>query len=172
MEHEKKNRLTLALFSIYLLVLVWSILLKFHFSLSEVHAGRAINLIPFQDSVTVSGLRSIEIFVNIHVFIPFGIYIGILKFNRPFWAKVLPILGTSLAFEIVQFILAIGRTDITDLFNNTLGGMLGIIVYWVLHKILKSRAAKVVHIISIMAIILVPVFITLYLHITGIRIRL
>ncbi|MBP3966673.1 VanZ family protein [Paenibacillus lignilyticus] len=172
MVHEKKNRLTLALFCIYLLVLVWSILFKFHVSLSDIQADRAINLIPFQDSVSVSGLRSMEILVNILVFIPFGTYMGILTFNRPFWTKVLLIFGTSLVLEIVQYICSIGRTDITDLLNNTLGGMLGIVIYRALHKILKTRAAKVVNLFSMMAIILVPLFIALYLSITGIRIRL
>ena len=35
----------------------------------------------------------------------------------------------SLAAEIVQFVFAIGRTDITDVITNTLGGSLGLALY-------------------------------------------
>jgi glycopeptide antibiotics resistance protein len=35
----------------------------------------------------------------------------------------------SVAFETVQYVLSIGFTDITDVMTNTLGGVLGLVLY-------------------------------------------
>ncbi|MBZ6006972.1 VanZ family protein [Paraclostridium bifermentans] len=52
--------------------------------------------------------------------------------------KILTIFGVSLLFEVTQFIFGLGASDITDLINNTLGGAIGILIYFILIKIFKS----------------------------------
>ena len=45
----------------------------------------------------------------------------------------------TLVFEIVQYIFAIGTTDIMDVIHNIVGGCLGIIVGFLSMKMLKGR---------------------------------
>ena len=73
------------------------------------------------------------------IFIPFGIYITMLKSNWSFIKKIIPIFLTSLIVEILQYIFAVGATDITDLIGNTLGGVIGIGIFYLLIKLLKTK---------------------------------
>lgn len=164
MSKEKKNTLTIALFMIYVLALIWIILLKLQFSFAELDRVRSINLIPLQGSVIINGIVSLnEIFDNIIVFIPFGIYINMLKNKWSFIQKVLPIISVSLTFEVLQFIFAIGRTDITDLLGNTLGGIIGIIIYAVLLRIFKNKTIKIINTVALILTVCALALITLLL---------
>ena len=53
--------------------------------------------------------------------------------------KFFLILMTSFIFEVLQYILAIGGTDITDIITNTCGGVTGIGIYWSAIRIFRSR---------------------------------
>ena len=102
---------------------------------------KGINLIPFAGSVIVNNQIDFnEIILNVLAFIPFGIYIGMLKPNWSFLKKIVPIAGVSLLFEVVQFIFAIGGSDITDLMGNTLGGIIGVGVYIVFYKLCQYKS--------------------------------
>ena len=149
METKKKNILTKTLFIIYLLLLAGVVLFKLPFYSNELSDGvRVINLIPFGDS---GNFR--EIFDNILVFIPLGIYISMLNPKWSFIKKLLPIFYLTLAFEIIQFIFAIGRSDITDVLGNTLGGIIGIGIYERFKKMFKKKTFKIANIIALIATI-------------------
>lgn len=146
---KKRNTLTLLLFIIYLLVLTWLILFKLQFSIAVMEGGRVINLVPLLGSLDDNGvIRFSEIIVNILSFIPLGIYICMLKAQWPFVKKTLAIVGLTFVFEIIQFIFAIGRADITDVLSNTLGGIIGIGIYALLCRVLKSRSNKVINVLT------------------------
>lgn len=99
------------LFAVYLLALAWLILFKLQFSIAVMDEGRVVNLIPFLGSFDDNGvIRFGEIRNNILAFIPLGIYIWMLKSKWSFAKKVLATVVLTLAFEITQFILAIGRS--------------------------------------------------------------
>lgn len=145
---DKRNTLTLVLFAIYLLALTWLILFKLQFSIPS-NVDRMINLIPFLGSFNDKGaIRFSEIRVNILVFIPLGIYIYMLKAKLPFVKKVLAIFVLTLAFEITQFVFAIGRSDITDVLSNAFGGVIGLGIYALLSKVLKGRTNKVLNVLA------------------------
>jgi len=113
------------------------------------------------DENGILGLR--EIADNIMLFIPFGIYISVLKSEWSLLKRVLSAAGLSLAFEVAQFIFALGRTDVTDLLGNTLGGVIGIGVYALALRILKERTFKAVNIIAlILTVCVVSRFIYLF----------
>lgn len=157
---EKQNMLTLVLFAVYLLALAWLILFKLQFSIPVVVEGHVFNLIPLQGSFDSDGvIRFSEIRNNILAFIPFGIYICMLKGNWSFAKKVLAALVLTMAFEIAQFIFAIGRADITDVLSNTLGGIIGIGIYALLFKLMKGKTNKILNVpaavITLLAIVLV-----------------
>jgi glycopeptide antibiotics resistance protein len=160
---EKRNTLTLVLFAVYLLALVWLILFKLQFSIA-VMDGRVVNLIPLLGSFDNNGvIRFSEIRNNILVFIPLGIYIGMLKSKWSFAKKVLATVVLTLAFEITQFIFAIGRADITDVLSNTLGGVIGIGIYALLFKLMKGRTNKVLNVLAAVLTALIILFVALLL---------
>ncbi|WII35272.1 VanZ family protein [Paenibacillus thiaminolyticus] len=156
---EKRNTLTIALFVVYMLLLVGIILFKLPFYSEKISNGiRVINLIPFQGSFDDSGAIVFwEIRGNILIFIPFGIYISMLKRKLSFAKMFVAIISLSLAFEVIQFIFAMGITDITDIINNTLGGVIGIGIYALLFKIFKNSTVKVVNIFALVVTVCVVV---------------
>lgn len=164
MEKEKSLKLTLGLFGIYFLALIWIILFKMQFSLDTLDGHRSLNLIPFAGSMIVNGRVEIsEILNNLLIFIPFGIYLGMLKPRWPFLKKILPFFLTSLLLETLQYILAIGATDITDLIVNTLGGMTGIFIYFCFAKLFREKALKILNMLAFVCTAAMLVFITLVL---------
>lgn len=135
--------------------------MKTGFSFKDLHSIREVNLIPFAESVIINNrIYYREIYLNILVFVPFGIYISMLKPNWSFIKKILPIFLVSLLFEILQYVFAIGAADITDLIGNTLGGVIGIIFYFFVSKIFKNEE-KTNKILNILALIPTIAFILL-----------
>ena len=155
MENKEKRTkvVTIALMVIYLVILTWIILLKMQFSIKDIGRFRSLNLIPFSESVIINGRMDFsEVYMNVIIFIPFGIYISMLKSNTSFLQKVLPIAVASLLFEVLQFVLSLGASDITDFLGNTFGGVLGIIFYTMLCRVIKNNL-KINKIINIVACI-------------------
>lgn len=62
--------------------------------------------------------------------------------------KIRAIVSLTLVFEIIQFIFAIVRADITDVLSNTFGGIIGIGIYALLSKVLKGTTNKVVNLLA------------------------
>lgn len=141
--------MTWILLAVYLLVMTWIILFKMSTSFQELPNLRNINLIPFNGSVIANNQIDLtEIRDNILIFIPFGVYLSMLKPNWSFYKKVVPIAATSLLFELLQFTFAIGATDITDFIGNTSGGIVGIGIYLALCRILKTKTNKILNILA------------------------
>ena len=84
-----------------------------------------------------------------------GLYIYLLKREWPLVKKIFVITGSSLLLETIQFIFALGRTDVTDLLTNTLGGVIGLGICALLFGIFKSRTVKIVKVIALTATICV-----------------
>ena len=157
MENKKQRNLTMILFIVYFCILIWILLFKMSFSFEELYKSRSINIIPFSGSVIVNGKFYInEIINNILVFIPVGIYTCMLKQEWSILKKVSVAFFISLAIEVLQFILSIGATDITDLIGNTIGGIIGIGIFYLFTKIFKNKAINILNILaSIATIVLV-----------------
>ncbi len=77
--------------------------------------------------------------------------------------KIFTIVSLTFVFEIIQFIFAIGRADITDVLSNTLGGIIGIGIYALLSKVLKGRTNKVLNVLAAVLTALAILFIVLLL---------
>ena len=164
MKNNRQRNLTRILFAVYFLILVWILLFKMSFSLDELYKSRSINLIPFMGSVVVNGRIYInEIIDNILVFIPLGIYICMLKEDWSILRKITVGFFISLGIEVLQFILAIGATDITDLLGNTLGGILGIGVFYLFSKVFKHKTNKIINILALIVTILLVSMISILL---------
>ncbi len=136
------KKLAQLLFFIYILGLIWLVLFKLSFhplAFLEMTNTRSLNLTP----LAMSGGRR-EVLFNILAFIPFGI---LLTMNAPkisFLNKLAISILLSFSFESLQYLLAIGATDITDLITNSLG----ISFYYLLIKIFSKAKVDLVLTIS------------------------
>ncbi len=152
-EKFKENKLMLVLTVILCLLIGWIILFKMSISPSDLARIRGINLIPFYyDEETSFHLR--EVIMNVLAFIPLGLFLKLLKFD--FKTSVLLGFGYSLLLEIMQLILMVGITDITDLITNTSGAAIGAAIYVVLSKIFKNTDTldKVLKVLSTIGVAL------------------
>ena len=166
MKDNKQYNLTRILFAVYTLILAWILLFKMSFSIDELYKNRSINIIPFMSSVIVNGkIDTSEIIKNIIVFIPVGIYVCMLKKDWSILKKISVGFFISLGIEVLQFVLAIGATDITDLIGNTLGGIIGIGVFYLFSKVFKNKTNNIINILALIATILLIVLISILLFV-------
>lgn len=136
----KSNCFVTILFLIYLALLVWIILFKLQFSISDLDKIRSINCIPFHyDKEIGAAFHLTEVIENFLIFVPMGIYLQMLMPKVKLYAKIMMIAGTSFLLETTQYVLAIGRSDITDVLTNTVGGLLGLIVYLMVARLIGNR---------------------------------
>ncbi|MDQ0270634.1 VanZ family protein [Cytobacillus purgationiresistens] len=151
--------------------LFWSMIVFYIFLIVELlflsRGGyRNVNLVPFETITSYinvdNGIRrklvDVNVWGNILMFVPAGMYLMI--FNKGEFLKTLLIIcGLSIAAETIQYIFAIGATDIDDVILNTFGGFIGILIYLVLAKIFKSEHRIKKFIAAISGLVGIPVLI-------------
>lgn len=143
--------LTKILFYVYFAALIWIILFKMQMPFSNTGRIRSVNFIPFAGSVKVDGSIYVpEIVNNVLIFIPFGVFSGMMAASKNWVQWLAPSFFTSLALEILQFIFAAGVSDITDLLANTAGGLIGSGIFLVCSKIWKRRVHAVLNTILLL----------------------
>ena len=74
---------------------------------------------------------------------------------------VLFIVGISVTIEVLQYIMWIGVTDITDVIGNTIGGIIGIVIYQLIACNAKDSTTKIVNMLGFLFVISVFVIIVL-----------
>jgi glycopeptide antibiotics resistance protein len=144
------NKLTHALFIIYLIALFWILVFKLGVRFSYM-GNRSVNLIPFGEPLISNGKIDVgEIILNVVIFVPLGIYTGMLFEKWIFGKKLFFFFLISLIVEGLQFILAVGAFDITDVITNTLGGIIGLMIFKAIEKAFNNsvKAQKFINIIA------------------------
>ena len=140
------KKTTQFIFLVYLFLLSWLILFKFAFSLKTIPSFRGFNLIPFFASAQVNGHISLkEIILNVLIFVPLGVYVQLYFPKHSFTKKVMICLFVSTLFEMLQFVFALGASDITDLCSNTLGGCIGIWIALLFKRHFHQRAENIIN---------------------------
>jgi glycopeptide antibiotics resistance protein len=127
---------------LYLIILIWLVLFKLNFNILAVfnEPHRNLNLIPFAAPKMVNGSISYsEMIWNSLFFLPFGLLMSVNFKKVSFLSKLIVIVFFSLSAELIQYVFAIGATDITDVITNTFGGFLGLILYAVSNKFIKTE---------------------------------
>lgn len=133
---ERTRPVLLALFAAYIVVLVWLVLWKLHAPFIADGTG-TVKLVPFVRTADAGSSAPREVWGNVAVFVPFGVYLGLL--GRRWWTSLTVIALTSAALEATQFILGVGVTDVTDVIANTAGGLAGLIL---VGAVGRRRAAR------------------------------
>jgi glycopeptide antibiotics resistance protein len=150
------NRLTTVLFIIYLVALYWILLFKLGVRFSYM-GNRRVNLIPFSEPLILNGKIDVgEIILNVVIFVPLGIYAGILFERWIFGKKLFFFFLISVMVEGLQFIFAVGAFDITDLITNTLGGIFGFMIFKAIEKAFNNsvKAQKFINLIAAIGTVL------------------
>lgn len=167
------RRLLGVLFAVYLVLLVWIILWKLEVPSVGAAAGlpRPIKLVPYLPSGDFDASDPLEVLVNILMFVPFGIYLGMLAPRLRWWAVAGILLASSLALETTQHLLSVGSFDLTDVIDNTLGGLIGLGALVIARRALGGRAGRLVTRIlligGIVAVLAVAAFIASPLRFVG-----
>ena len=106
--------LLVALFVVYLALLAWSVLWKFEVPWIGEAAlrPRPIKLIPFLPSGDAGASAPQEVVANLLLFVPFGLYLGLLAPGWQWWKAACVFVGASLALEVTQHLISTGSFDI------------------------------------------------------------
>jgi glycopeptide antibiotics resistance protein len=180
MNQEKiKSFILYGVFAFYVLLLVYITLFK-NISFMQIFSSsreyqRVIEIVPFNQiygylsgSLNVSPtVVFFNIFGNIAIFIPLGIYIALFIKDKDIFAKMLFIFLVSLSIEIIQFVFGLGASDIDDIILNCLGGFIGLFFYKVLALLVKNDEKVRITITIFTAIVGLPILIIstlLFMH--------
>lgn len=156
------RRLLVAAFALYVVLLTWIILWKLEVPWIGEAAGlpRPLKLIPFVPSGDAGQSKPLEVVANVLLFVPFGLYLGLLAPRLRWWAALAAFAGFSLALEITQHLISVGSFDSTDVIVNAAGGMLGL----VLARRLAWPWRRIMLVGGVVAILAVVAFIASPLH--------
>ena len=106
-------------------------------------AQRSLNLIPFQfitETWAMEARKQItQSIANILMFLPLGFIFPIAFAKmRKLWSTTICMMLFSFLIEFIQYF--VGRSaDIDDLMLNTLGGILGYLVFYIFSKLFKDK---------------------------------
>lgn len=98
---------------------------------------RAYNFVPFwsyQGKSFSAELFLPETIVNIGMFIPIGLLIRVVYKPMRWWMVMLIGGGISILIETIQFIFKYGFSEFDDVFHNTLGCLIGYVLFLIFHR--------------------------------------
>lgn len=128
-------------FIIYMALLVYFLLLSDGFGRIEGYSQYRYNLVPFQEIIRFVKYREyidftsvvINLLGNVVAFMPFGALIRWVLDRKTRWYQAVGYTFLfSLCVELLQLVARVGVFDVDDLLLNTLGGLLGFFVYYLL----------------------------------------
>lgn len=84
-----------------------------------------------------------NLFGNVLAFLPMGFFFPLLfrKFNG-FWKTVGAVFLATTSVEILQFVTRVGSFDVDDIILNTLGGILGYLLFVIFFLIMFNKKKK------------------------------
>ena len=103
---------------------------------------RYMRVIPFDDYNCGRAEALRQIFLNTLMFVPFGILVPMIrKYN--FIAVSFFSFAFSVLIEVFQpFISSVRYSDVTDVIMNTLGGIIGYLIFITLKKLAEKRKSR------------------------------
>lgn len=130
--------------------IVWLLLVEYSFLLycSTVIYRKALqdgeyDLMPFWSyRAIVDGKEQLlaENIMNVVVFVPVGVLFGLAMRRRNVRAALLVGAGLSVGIEVLQFVLKCGFSEFDDVFHNTLGCLIGIMIVEIIKRVWKFCA--------------------------------
>lgn len=142
-------------FGIYLFLLIWVIGLKFNsqwlpdlgVEMRSIPLKNRGAFIPFKTFIDNGLYFELEYFLNVILYIPMGLILPFI-IKKP-WLSALLVFLSSLIFELAQLFTGFGGFDTTDIICNTLGGFLGLLVFYMFRKKVSDRAVNIIDFVVI-----------------------
>lgn len=147
--------LSILIFSLYLSLLVWLILLKCNIKITITDTYYLFGCMTWSEKLEFAKNSFLSLFkantwlsffrnprqdlLNIVAFLPFGIYLGYFTKKHKLPKTVLASFLLSFFFESMQLVSHIGCFSAMDLVTNTLGGTLGFLIYKLIYKDTSKR---------------------------------
>ncbi len=92
-------------------------------------AGYELRLMPLWSYKAINQGISVllhEVVMNVAVFVPIGILLGLILKDLPWWKVMIPGVCISIAIELLQLILKRGVCETDDVLHNSLGCFIGL----------------------------------------------
>ncbi len=83
-----------------------------------------------------------NLFGNVVIFVPFGFFMPAASRQRSAFAALVWSFGLSLCVEASQLVFRIGSFDVDDLFLNTVGGILGYMIFAACNAIRRKHGNR------------------------------
>ena len=83
-----------------------------------------------------------NLFGNILIFVPYGFFISMASRSRGFFKTLFCSMGLSLCVEIVQLFTRVGSFDVDDILLNTIGGVLGYVLFAICNRIRRKHHVR------------------------------
>lgn len=134
---------TKIILAVYGILLTWIVLCKMSFSVAEMswlEGVRAVNLEPFRYSIIDGRIPTRDTVLNLLIFLPLGVYLSML--DVPVLRAVFYGCLISLGFEVSQYALAIGVSDVTDVITNTAGTLIGVVLYAMVRLLFANKRRR------------------------------
>lgn len=142
---------TVVFLIIYLIVLAYVCFWSESYGRTDVQNTYRYNLVPFKEIMRFYTYRELvgfkafmlNLFGNVLAFIPYGVMVPIIsRKNRKFFRVFVMTFLLSLIIECVQLICRVGTFDVDDLILNTLGGIIGYIIFRLMNRIRRRWFVK------------------------------
>lgn len=148
----KRQKMGWVIFICYLIFLAYFLFFSEDFGRgTHFQEEYAYNLVPLKEIRRfivyrkVVGTRSflLNIVGNIVGFMPFGFFLPVVsRRSRHWYNTVLLSFLFSLSIETIQLVFKVGSFDVDDMLLNTLGGILGYILYRIVQRIRVRRKQR------------------------------
>jgi len=137
------------LFVVYIVFLVYFLIFSDWYGRDVVMENYHYNLKPFREIQRFWEYRQklgvwslVNLLGNIAIFIPFGFFEPMASRQRSFWGTLFDGLCVSLLVEIFQLLSKVGRFDVDDLILNTLGVLIGYLIFVACNAVRRKYGAK------------------------------
>lgn len=150
MKKETKRKIRIGgacLFVLYLLLLTYFLFFAETFGRGAAGASYRYNIEPFREIRRFWSYREtlgisavwMNLVGNVLAFIPFGLFVPMIapRLDTPLRVTLLS-LEFSLAVELIQLVSKVGSFDVDDILLNTIGGILGYIIWIVSNRIRRK----------------------------------
>lgn len=138
------------LFVLYILFIFYFLLLSDWYGRSGEMQEYHYNLVLFKEIKRFwiyrdqLGMRSViyNLLGNVAVFVPFGFFMPMASKYRSFLVTAFYGFGISFCVEVFQLITRVGSFDVDDLLLNTIGGILGYILFVICNTVRRRHAKR------------------------------
>lgn len=149
-KHKKIIRvLSWFVFAAYLVALVYFLFFAEQFGRVPKNEYR-FNLVPFQEIrrylIYWREIGTFNVMINlvgnVVWFLPFGFVLPIISIRqRSLWKIAFLSFLSSLLVELIQLVSKVGTCDVDDIILNTLGGVLGYLLFYFFYRLIRHRDA-------------------------------